>query len=229
MKKIGMVFALLAASILFTGCGNNVVLKSQKDKASYTLGVSVGKNLKGSGLEINKKALFRGIADGLADKKNLLSDGEMQEIFAATQQEIMIKQQERSAQQGAKNKQEGEAYLTANKKKPGVITLPSGLQYKVIKEGGGRSPKITDTVLAHYRGTLIDGTEFDSSYKRGQAASFPVSGVIRGWTEALQMMKVGSKWELYIPADLAYGEQGAGQMIGPNAVLIFEVELVGIK
>jgi FKBP-type peptidyl-prolyl cis-trans isomerase FklB len=130
---------------------------------------------------------------------------------------------------GEKNKKEGEAFLAANKKKEGVITLPSGFQYKAIKEGTGKTPKATDTVTVNYRGTLIDGTEFDSSYKRGQPATFRVNGVIAGWTEALQLMKEGSKWELFIPANLAYGERGAGAAIGPNAVLIFEVELISVK
>jgi len=128
-----------------------------------------------------------------------------------------------------KNQKEGEVFLAENKKKKGVITLPSGLQYQVIKEGTGKIPKATDTVTTHYRGTLIDGTEFDSSYKRGEPASFPVNGVIKGWTEALQLMKVGSKWQLFIPSNLAYGPQGAGQAIGPNATLIFEIELLSIK
>jgi FKBP-type peptidyl-prolyl cis-trans isomerase FklB len=131
--------------------------------------------------------------------------------------------------QGEKNKKEGEAFLAENKKKEGVKTLPSGLQYKVIKEGTGKSPKATDKVSTHYRGTLIDGTEFDSSYKRGQPATFPVNGVIPGWTEALQLMKVGSKWQLFIPSKLAYGERGAPPVIGPYSVLIFTVELLAIK
>jgi FKBP-type peptidyl-prolyl cis-trans isomerase FklB len=128
-----------------------------------------------------------------------------------------------------KNQKEGEVFLAENKKKKGVVTLPSGLQYHVITAGTGKIPKATDTVTTHYRGTLIDGTEFDSSYKRGEPASFPVNGVIKGWTEALQLMKVGSKWQLFIPSNLAYGPQGAGQVIGPSATLIFEIELLSIK
>lgn len=130
---------------------------------------------------------------------------------------------------GEKNKREGDVFLAENKKKPGVKTLPSGLQYKVLKEGTGRTPKKADTVVTHYRGTLLDGKEFDSSYRRGEPATFPLNHVSRGWTEALQLMKVGSKWELLVPAQLAYGENGAGSDIGPNATLIFEVELLGIK
>jgi FKBP-type peptidyl-prolyl cis-trans isomerase FklB len=132
-------------------------------------------------------------------------------------------------QHADKNQKEGEVFLAENKKKKGVVTLPSGLQYRVITAGTGKIPKVTDTVTTHYRGTLIDGTEFDSSYKRGEPASFPVNGVVKGWTEALQLMKVGSKWQLFIPSNLAYGPQGAGQVIGPNATLIFEIELLSIK
>lgn len=145
---------------------------------------------------------------------------------------MMAFQQEMSSKMknlAEKNTKEGEAFLEANKKKSGVITLPSGLQYKILKEGNGAKPTATQTVKCHYRGTLIDGKEFDSSYKRGEPTEFPVGGVIKGWTEALQLMPVGSKWELYIPSTLAYGERGAGQTIGPNAVLIFEIELLSIK
>jgi FKBP-type peptidyl-prolyl cis-trans isomerase FklB len=141
----------------------------------------------------------------------------------------MEKQAERTKQLAEKNKKEGEAFLAANKTKEGIKTLPSGLQYKVIKEGTGKTPTAEDTVVTNYRGTLTDGTEFDSSYKRGQPATFPVKGVIPGWTEALQLMKEGSKWELFIPSNLAYGEQGAGGVIGPNAALIFEIELISVK
>jgi FKBP-type peptidyl-prolyl cis-trans isomerase FklB len=149
----------------------------------------------------------------------------MQETMAVFQKEMMAKQQEVAT----KNKKEGEAFLVENKKKQGVKTLPSGLQYKVIKEGTGKKPKLGDTVTAHYWGTLIDGTEFDSSYKRGQPANFPVSGVIPGWTEALQLMGEGAKWQLFIPSNLAYGERGAGAGIGPNATLIFEIELISVQ
>jgi FKBP-type peptidyl-prolyl cis-trans isomerase FklB len=147
----------------------------------------------------------------------------------AVQAEYRQQQQERMQQLGAANKTEGETFLAANKAKDGVVTLPSGLQYKILKAGAGPKPAATDTVTVNYRGTLINGTEFDSSYKRGQPATFGVTGVIKGWTEALQLMPVGSKWQLFIPADLAYGERGAGADIAPNATLIFEVELLSIK
>jgi FKBP-type peptidyl-prolyl cis-trans isomerase FklB len=149
--------------------------------------------------------------------------------MAAFQKEMMAKQQELAKRLGEKNKKEGEAFLSENRKKEGIKALPSGLQYKVVKAGTGKKPKSTDTVTTHYRGTLIDGTEFDSSYRRGQPASFPVSGVIAGWTEALQLMEEGAKWQLFIPPNLAYGERGAGSQIGPNATLIFEIELISIQ
>jgi FKBP-type peptidyl-prolyl cis-trans isomerase FklB len=201
------------------------VLKDQKDKVSYILGIDIGNNLKKQSIGVNPKILARGIEDVLAGAKPLLTDQEIQETMAAFQKEMMARQ----AEVAKRNKTEGEVFLAENKKKEGVKTLPSGLQYKVIKAGKGKKPKSTDTVTVHYRGTLIDGTEFDSSYKRGQPTSFRASGVIPGWTEALQLMEEGAKWQLFIPSNLAYGERGAGGVIGPNATLIFEVELISIQ
>ena len=203
----------------------NLVLKSQKEKVSYIIGMEIGSNLKKQLADVDSTILAKGIQDALTDRKPLLTEKEIQETMAAFQKEMMVKQTEVAK----KNKAEGEAFLSENKKKEGVKALPSGLQYKVIKAGTGKKPKSNDTVTAHYRGTLINGTEFDSSYKRGQPVSFQVSGVIPGWTEALQLMEVGAKWQLFIPSNLAYGEQGAGRDIGPNATLIFEVELVSIQ
>jgi FKBP-type peptidyl-prolyl cis-trans isomerase FklB len=203
----------------------NLVPKNQKEKMSYIIGMDIGNNLKKQGIDIETNILINGIKDAFASAKSLLSEQEIRETLATFQKEMQAKQEEI----GKKNKKEGEAFLAENKKKEGVKTLPSGLQYKVIKAGTGKKPKLTDTVTAHYRGTLIDGAEFDSSYKRGQPASFSVSGVIPGWTEALQLMEEGTKWELFIPTSLAYGERGAGVMIGPNATLIFEVELISIQ
>jgi FKBP-type peptidyl-prolyl cis-trans isomerase FklB len=200
----------------------NLVLKNQKDKVSYIIGTEIGKNFKKQSVDIDPDVLTRGIKDAISGGKSLLTEQEIQETMAAFQKEMMAKLEE-------KNKKEGEAFLTENKKKEGVKTLPSGLQYKVIKAGTGKKPKINDTVTTHYRGTLIDGTEFDSSYRRGQPASFPVSGVIPGWTEALQLMGEGAKWQLFIPPNLAYGERGMGGVIGPNATLIFEIELISIQ
>jgi len=228
MKRLvpSVLCCMLLAGAAFAA--DKVELKTQKDKASYAIGLDMGGSLKKNEIDVNTDALIQGIKDGLTDAKPRLSDQEMKETIAALQKDLMAKQQERQKAAAEKNKKEGEAFLEANKKKPGVKVLPSGLQYKVVKEGTGKTPKATDTVTVNYKGTLIDGTEFDSSYKRGEPATFPVNGVIKGWTEALQLMKVGSKWQLFIPPDLAYGPRGAGQVIGPNSTLVFEVELVSI-
>ncbi len=202
-----------------------LVLKNQKDKMSYIIGMDIGNNLKKQSIDVDPNILSKGIKDALAGGKPLLTEQEISETMAAFQKEMMAKQE----QVAKKNKAEGDAFLSENKKKEGVKTLPSGLQYKVIKAGTGKKPKSTDTVTTHYRGTLINGTEFDSSYKRGQTVSFPVSGVVPGWTEALQLMEEGAKWQLFIPSNLAYGERGAGGLIGPNATLIFEIELISIQ
>jgi FKBP-type peptidyl-prolyl cis-trans isomerase FklB len=204
-------------------------LKSQKGKVSYSIGLDFGRNIKRQSIELDVDLLAKGIKDGISGVKPALTDNEMQQVLTAFQQEMMAKQAEVGRKLGEKNKQEGVAFLAENKKKPGVVTLPSGLQYKILKDGTGKSPKVTDSVTTNYRGTLIDGKEFDSSYKYGQPATFQCGRVIQGWIEALQLMKVGSKWQLFIPSNLAYGENGAGQNIGPNATLIFEVELLGIK
>ena len=202
-----------------------LVLKNQKDKVSYIIGMDIGNNLKKQLIDVDLNILAKGLRDALTGAKSLLTEKEIQETMTAFQKEMMAKKEEVAKQ----NKKDGEAFLAENKKKEGVKTLPSGLQYKVIKTGTGKKPKSTDTVTVHYRGTLINGTEFDSSYKRGQTVSFPVSGVIPGWTEALQLMEEGAKWQLFIPSNLAYGEKGAGNVIGPNATLIFEIELVSIQ
>jgi FKBP-type peptidyl-prolyl cis-trans isomerase FklB len=220
-------------SILLLGsqvqAGGNLVLKDQKDKLSYSMGVRVGDNLKRQSVDINSKVFMQGFKDALSGSKKLMTDQEVNDTLMTFQKEMMAKEAARRKELGEKNKKEGEAFLAENKNKEGVTTLPSGLQYKVIQEGTGKIPQKTDTVSINYRGTLIDGTEFDSSYTRGQPATFPVNGVIAGLSEALQMMKVGSKWQLFIPSNLAYGERGAGEDIGPNAALIFEVELLSIK
>lgn len=199
--------------------------KTQKEKVSYSIGINIGKNMKMQGLDIDQGFLTQGIKDGLNNTKTAMSDKDMETTMTTFQQEMTGKMQAKAE----KNKKDGEAFLAANKKKEGVITLPSGLQYKILKAGDGAKPAASQTVKCNYRGTLIDGKEFDSSYKRGEPAEFPVGQVIKGWTEALQLMPVGSKWQLFIPSDLAYGQNGAGQMIGPNATLIFEIELLSIK
>lgn len=204
-------------------------LKDQKEKLSYVIGVDIGKALQKQGVPIDPEIVARGVKDGVADGKLLMSDQEIQETMMAFQKEMRAKQEEANKQIGEKNKKEGETFLAQNKTKEGVTTLPSGLQYKAVKAGTGKKPKATDTVVTHYKGTLLNGTEFDSSLKRNQPATFKVNGVIRGWTEALQLMEEGAKWILYVPAALAYGDRGAGQQIGPNATLIFEVELISIQ
>ncbi len=202
-------------------------LKTQKEKVSYAIGIDMGNSLKRNSIDVDVEMLVKGMRDSLSGGKALMTDQEVRETLIAFQKEFQAKQQEKMKALAEKNKKEGDAFLAENKKKEGVKTLPSGLQYKVISEGKGVSPKETDTVTVHYRGTLIDGTEFDSSYKRNEPATFPVNGVIKGWTEALQLMKEGAKWKLFIPANLAYGESGRPG-IPPNAVLIFDVELIKI-
>ena len=206
-----------------------VVLKDQRDKASYSIGVNIGSGIKANALDLNTDALVTGLEDGISGAKPQLSDKERAETLMAFEQDLMKKETERLKQLAEKNKKEGVEFLAANKAKEGVKTLPSGLQYKVLAEGNGRQPKPTDQVTVNYRGKLLDGTEFDSSYKRGEPAVFPVNGVIKAWSEALPLMKTGGKWQLFVPAELAYGEHGAGRAIGPNSTLIFEVELLGIK
>src|SRR4051812_25237942 len=204
-------------------------LKDQKDKASYSIGYDIGETFKKQNVDLNPDTLFTGLKDALAGKEATMTKEERDKTLQALKKEMMEKQIAASKEAGTKNAAEGEKFLAENKKKEGVKTTASGLQYKVLKEGSGPSPKETDTVVTNYKGTLIDGTEFDSSYKRNEPATFPVNRVIKGWTEALQLMKPGAKYQLFIPASLAYGERGAGQLIGPNATLIFEVELLSIK
>ncbi|MGC2535758.1 MAG: FKBP-type peptidyl-prolyl cis-trans isomerase N-terminal domain-containing protein [Candidatus Sulfotelmatobacter sp.] len=203
-------------------------LKTQKDKFSYSLGMKMGENLHKQSVPVDPAILARGLKDGLTGGKTLLTDEEAQAAITAVQNDLRKQQQEKMQEAAAANKKEGDAFLSANKGKEGVVTLPSGLQYKILKEGTGPKPTASDSVVCNYRGTLINGTEFDSSYKRGQPATFPVSGVIKGWTEALQLMPVESKWQLFVPSDLAYGESGRPG-IEPNSTLIFEVELLSIQ
>ena len=205
-----------------------LTLATPKDKLSYAIGLSVGKTLKRDEADVDTAILARAIRDVLADKKLLLTDQDVQTILTAFQADVRKKQELQMQQLAGKNKDEGDAFLAANKTKEGVVTLPSGLQYKVLEEGTGPKPTATDTVVVNYRGTLLNGTEFDSSYKRGQPATFGVGQVIKGWTEALQLMPVGSKWQIFIPSSLAYGQRGPGP-IGPNATLVFDVELVAIQ
>ncbi|MBS1246522.1 MAG: FKBP-type peptidyl-prolyl cis-trans isomerase [Proteobacteria bacterium] len=203
--------------------------KTDKDKISYSIGFGMGSNLKNQGVDVDADKLSKGIKDGLSGAKPAMSQADMDKTMTDLRTKMMAEQQEKMKSLGAKNKADGEAFLAKNKTATGVKTLPSGLQYQVIKAGTGKMPKATDKVSVNYRGTLLDGKEFDSSYSRGTPASFPVNGVIPGWTEALQLMKEGAKWKLFIPSSLAYGEQGAGGVIGPNATLLFEVELLKVE
>jgi len=222
--------ALIGIFLLLTPVqAEESILKTQKDKESYAIGMDIGMKLKQQQIELNPEAISQGIWDSLTDGKTLMTEEEYRDAMTAFTNKMKQKQEAQMKGMSDKNKQEGETFLAENKKKESVVTTASGLQYKVITEGTGASPKSTDTVSVHYKGTLINGKEFDSSYRRGQPASFPVNGVIQGWTEALQLMKVGSKWQLFIPSELAYGERGAGRDIGPNSTLIFDVELLSIK
>ena len=207
-----------------------VVLTTQKQKASYAIGVNIGKGLHRDGVDVDPALIRRGIQDGMAGGKLALTDDEMKAALTALSADLKKKADAETAVVGETNKKEGDLFLAANKSKAGVQSLPDGLQYKVLTEGKGPKPTAADTVVCNYKGTLINGTEFDSSYKRGQPVTFPVGQVIKGWTEILQMMPTGSKWEVYIPSDLAYGPQGPGRgPIGPNQTLVFEIELVSIQ
>jgi FKBP-type peptidyl-prolyl cis-trans isomerase FklB len=242
---LAVLFSLTAAG--FIGCASNPkssgtassasisktltstnVLGDDKSKASYAIGMMLGHNWQQQGIDVDLDLVLRGLKDTQAGGATLLTQQEMQNTLKEFQQNLAVKQQKIHSEQAVKNKADGEAFLATNKDNPGVITLPDGLQYKIIAEGSGATPTPDATVTVNYRGTFINGTEFDSSYKRGQPAQFPVGGVIHGWTEALMQMKVGSKWQLFIPSELAYGEQG-NRGIPPNSTLIFEVELVDSK
>ncbi len=203
-------------------------LTNPKQRASYAIGLDIATNLKAREIDLDPKALAAGIADALADKPALKPE-EMREILMKLQQEMMAKGETKNKADSEKNQKAGDAFLAENGKKDGVKTTASGLQYKVIKSGSGASPKKNDSVKVHYHGTLIDGKVFDSSVQRGEPVTFQVDGVIPGWVEALQLMKVGDKWQLFIPAKLAYGERSPDPGIGPNAALVFEVELLGIE
>jgi FKBP-type peptidyl-prolyl cis-trans isomerase len=210
--------------------GAVTTLTTDKQKSSYAIGMNWGTGLHHQEVDVDTAALLQGMKDGLAGGKTLMTEDEARAALTKLQTEMQTKQQAKAKADEGNNAKEGAAFLAANKSKPGVVTLPSGLQYKILTPGTGPKPTASDTVVCNYRGTLINGTEFDSSFKRNEPATFPVSGVIKGWTEALQLMGVGSKWQLFIPADMAYGARGTpGGPIGPNSTLIFEVELLSIK
>jgi FKBP-type peptidyl-prolyl cis-trans isomerase FklB len=204
-------------------------METTREKVSYSIGLEAGRNLKQQFSDLDLKLLVEGFQDAIENAQAKLSDEEIRSIMAALRQQIESQQRQFIAKVAEENKKISESFLADNKNKDGVVTLPSGLQYKVLAEGSGPTPKSIDTVTTHYKGTFIDGRVFDSSYERGKPHAFPVNRVIPGWSEALQLMKVGSKWQLFIPPYLAYGEMGYGNEIGPNMTLIFEMELLGVN
>ena len=224
--RLGLVFGLCLSLSHVLGV-EKADLADSNIKRSYGLGANYGKLLDRQSIEIDLDSFVGGLRDGLA-KESLLSDEEIQGVLKAITDELRARTTKKREEAALGNKKAGEDFLAANSKEDGVITLKSGLQYKVVRDGEGRIPTSKDTVEVHYRGTLIDGTEFDSSYKRGKPANFGVNGVIKGWTEALQLMKEGSKWQLFIPSELAYGARGTGTNIGPHSTLTFDVELLKI-
>ncbi|HKK02263.1 MAG TPA: FKBP-type peptidyl-prolyl cis-trans isomerase [Desulfuromonadales bacterium] len=228
MASVGTLGILLLLASVCTAATTNTNLKDLKDRVSYSIGMNIGRDFMKQGVDINPDLVARGIKDVLSGGKLLMSKEDVKKTLTEFRTQMKAKHEAQVKELAAKNKKEGEAFLAKNKKEKGVVTLADGLQYKIIKKGTGPSPTKDDTVTVNYRGTLVNGTEFDSSYKRGKPATFPVSGVIRGWTEALPLMKEGAKWRIFIPASLAYGEHGAGNVIGPNAVLIFDVDLLKV-
>lgn len=236
MKRVLTATAVtLAMMFLAVGCtaGEKKVeikeLKDQKEKVSYSIGLNIGNDFKTQGVDVDTNILLKGMTDALSGAQPMLTEEQIAETLTQLQKDMVAKQETMAKEAAEKNKTAGAAFLAENGKKEGVTTLPSGLQYKVIEEGKGAKPSLESTVTVHYKGTLVDGKEFDSSYSRNEPATFPVKGVIPGWTEAMQLMTEGSKWEIVIPSELAYGERGAGPVIGPNSTLVFEVELIKVQ
>ncbi|MCF8239896.1 MAG: FKBP-type peptidyl-prolyl cis-trans isomerase [Melioribacteraceae bacterium] len=229
--KLLKVFAVILISASFASCQNNSnepkELKTELDQVSYAIGTDIGKNFKKQDIEIDFDAFLQGLREGMGDSLISMTDQETSEVLMNYQKKMIEEREAKTKIESEKNKTEGEAFLKENAAKEGVVTTESGLQYKVLKEGSGAKPKPTDKVQVHYKGTFINGDTFDSSYDRGEPIEFPVNGVIKGWTEALQLMPVGSKYMLYVPSDLAYGPRG-NQAIPANSTLIFEVELLDI-
>ena len=225
---------LIAAILLFVSlgpclAGEKPELANENDRISYSVGYQVGGDFQRQGVALNPELMLKGVQDAMSGEKPLMTQPEMEKTLIDLKRKIVSIQQGRRKEAAEKNLAVGKKFLEENAKKEGVKTLPSGLQYKVIAKGSGKPPGKTDSVTVNYKGTLVDGTEFDSSYKRGKSATFRVDGVIAGWTEGLQLMKPGAKWQLFIPAKLAYGERGAGSRIGPNSALVFEVELISVQ
>ena len=226
LNVLGATVLLVTIAVGCTAEEAAVKLVDAKQRISYTIGLNIGRDFTSQGVEVDTAALMAGVRDGLGGQKPRLTDEQMLAEVKSFRETMVAKQEAKQKALADKNKAEGEAFLAKNAKEPGIVVRDSGLQYKVLKEGTGAQPKADSIVSVHYRGTLTDGTEFDSSYERNEPLTLPVGGVIPGWTEALPLMKEGAKWQLYVPAALAYGEEGAPPAIGPNAVLIFEVELL---
>ena len=230
MKKLFLIcslsFTVLSCEKIQNLWEKPVKLETREDKTSYMIGYVLSENIKQDQPKLVSKAFLQGVQDSLENKAPILDSEDVKEINSQVKQKAELKKQN---EEGEKHKMDGQKFLEENKNKEGVKVTESGLQYEILTEGKGKSPKDTDTVEVHYRGTLIDGTEFDSSYKRNESISFPLNGVIRGWTEGLQLMKEGAKYKFYIPSELAYGERGAGQSIPPHSTLIFEVELLKVQ
>jgi FKBP-type peptidyl-prolyl cis-trans isomerase FklB len=226
-------WAVVVAGVALLACAApgayGQTLRTDQEKTSYAVGVQMGKDMKRYGISLDPDALARGFRDAYQGAKLALSEQEIAQLSANAQRQMAAKSAELMKQETEKNKREGDTFLARNRTAPGVRTLADGLEYKILKAGTGPTPRATDRVVVNYRGTFIDGTEFDSSYRRGQPIAVPVNGVIRGWSEALQLMPVGSKWQLFVPPHLAYGPQGAPPAIGPNETLIFEIELLAIQ
>ncbi len=228
MKFFSFALLLFVCSVGMLSAQKSISLKTQKDTLSYSLGANFAATLKAQSIEADPDIVVRGFRDTYSGGKTLLTNEEVSRGISELQNQMMAKRHQEAKVLGEKNRKEGEAFLAANKKKEGVVTLPSGLQYKILKAGTGPIPTADQTIVANYSGTLLDGKEFDSSYKRGTPLTIPMKSLIKGWTEALQLMPVGSKWRLFIPSQLAYGIQGQGE-IGPNATLIFDLELLSIQ
>jgi FKBP-type peptidyl-prolyl cis-trans isomerase FklB len=229
MKELLIAFFCVCLPLGVCTAGEKLEPTSQKDKESYSIGFQVGSSMKTDGVEVSFDRLVEGLKDAMEGEKPRLSEEEMKKLVVDLRKRAREAQLRKIQEHSVKNLKEGEAFLDENKKKEGVKTTESGLQYRIMKEGDGPVPKATDTVTVHYRGTFIDGKEFDSSYQRDKPEKLEVDGVIKGWTEALQLMKVGSKWQIFVPSDLAYGRGGQGSRIPPNSVLIFEIELISIE
>ncbi len=226
MALVVLALGMIAANV---DAGEAPAFQTPKERTSYGYGVEIARNIQRMGLDVEPDALVKGLLDALSGAKLQVTEEELRAIMASMQDELRQRQAAAIQKAAEENKKAGDAFLAENKNKPGVVTLPDGLQYKIVQEGKGKKPVATDTVEVNYRGTLVDGTEFDSSYRRGQPATFKVAQVIPGWVEALQLMPVGSKWQIVIPSQLAYGERGAAGHIPPNSTLVFEVELLAIK